>query len=343
MTAPDRSAVPTVALVARRGETAALAPLLRALARTVTVTPWRPEAPAPDAVIATSRAALAPLEVHWNGPTVVRITGKAGTELLVGGPGDAEDPDPATPTRSRVTRIPLPNTLVEIPDWDPMPTLIRARWRTRLGWPDVVVVPPGHGSTHVPADHRPDPDVTTADAPATGPITLLDLPAAPAARVTALALASAAVITRADLPTAIALATPTVCVDPVDDPDLADIVESATSVTDAITRACTIARDGSGPRRAAAAITYRRTHRMTELAHAVLAGLGLAPEPSGLADHARERLHDVGLPADSPLTRRVHDAFAAFGHSTPHPVAPIHGDPDSAAATTPVVATPTTP
>lgn len=290
---------PRVCLVARRGETKTLTPLLQEMAAQVDLDVWSNQAHSPDAVIATSQEALARLGDTWRGPTAVRLHTTSGPELLIGGPHDVGSREP---TRSRVQRIALPSTLVRLPSWDPMPPAVRQRWRTRLGWPAVVIVPAGYGASHVPiaafsGDRTPF---------------LLALPSDPPARVTALALASAAVVDAADLPTAIALATPTVSLAEIADPKLAAIIDHIPSVDAAISGACGLIDPFVAAARAAALIDYCKQHRVSSLADAVLAGLGIASVSKSPASIAWARIDEIGLPSDSPLGVRVRDAFVGL-------------------------------
>ena len=314
----------TLGLVIAQGEGERLRPLVRQLARNANldVVDAHSGDVTPDALLVSSPAALAGIPDRWSGRIAVWSAGhslsgpdssgdpvRAGTgDMVVVGPADAVIAAVDDPTDTSVIRIPVARGLMELPEWDPMPTLVRARWRRRLDWPPVIVVPPGYGQPTVP---------TNTTATATAPIPV-DLPAEIGRQVTILGLASVAVVDASTLPLAVALTTPCVCTDPIDDPDLAAIVPTHVADTHAaITAAYALADTLAATEQATRLLIYRHSHGVTAAADALQSALLPDDTPVSLEALARRRCRELDCSPDSPLASRVTEHFAIFAHPTP--------------------------
>lgn len=278
---------PVLALAGTRATAARAVPLLRVLGIDVEVVSWQrlghlPDHPPPDAVLATSVAALdglpdVPTAVWVDRPDDLRAAHRADVELVLTARAELVDHG----------AVPVPPVGVDVGRWPPLAPLLRARWRARHGLPDPLVV-------------AVDPSAPFDDLAAT------------------LALAGAAVVTGPAVALALALGTPVVTspetarrigLRPGVDVEVATGPEAA----DALARA--IAADDHR-----AAVLSRRGRRFAEnhldLGHPaaiVRRRLALTAPPTALpADRVAARLDELATAGSSLVRSRAADAIALF-------------------------------
>ena len=348
----------TLGLVIARGEGERLRPLVRHLARNphIDIIGSHSDTGPPDALLVSSPAALSGIPERWSGRIAVWSAAPdpdgspepdephpVGTgDMLVVGPADAVVTALDDPTDTSVIRIPVARGLMELPEWDPMPTLVRARWRSRLDWPSIIVVPPGYGESTIAtvatttsaatarateagsaqlgtaATARPADPTSRAGTTGRGDTTAVNMPTEIGQRITLLGLASVAVVDASTLPLAVALTTPCVCTDPIDDPDLAAIVPTQfADIRAAIAAADALADTTAATAQATRLLKYRQSHGVGAAADALQSALQLDDTPDSLAALTRQRCRELDCPSDSPLASRITEHFALFAPSTP--------------------------
>lgn len=316
-------------LVARPGEGTPLRPLVRALAARVAVQAIRADAVTPDALLATSPAALAGAPA-WNGPTAVWIGDddqlEAFRDLPASVPHTVITPlaaaaDAARAGGAQVLEVSAGLGAHEAQPWQP--PLLRRRWREREGLPAhlaVVVEGPAAGSRHVAsAEPVADEQVVVRHVASDDP----DL-------VHLLARASAVVATQpADLARALRTGCPTVTnrisASEAGVDDGVHVLVASSEVpadrADAVTAAIALALDAPrATKLSRAAATHADQTSVDRAADRLMALLGLHATPTDPWHRTLARLEEIDLPTGGPFRRRMLDALSLFepaGEHTP--------------------------
>ncbi len=297
--------MPVLALLAPRGTSARVAPLLALVgAAGVEVVSWSACLQAgvePSALLVADEAALdeAPPEV----PRAVWVADADGhRRVRAAGATLSLSPQAEAVAAGAVL---VPRAGIDLSRWPPIAPLVRQRWRERFGLPRelVVAVEPGHDADDLPTD---------------------------------LAMASVAVIAGPDTALALALATPVVTsVETAGRMGLRAGVD--VEVADSPDAATDLARRIASSEHRAAALS-RRGRRFAErrldlgpAVQAVIVSLDLGAGPQRCAASAagasaaeswvpflvRDRLAELNTPMASPLRTRVVTAFAPFSPASP--------------------------
>jgi hypothetical protein len=285
--------LPVLGLVARPGEGEDLRPLVRDLTAWCEVRALRDLPHPPDAVLATSPAALAQIPYGWHGPVALWLEAPEHlappAELTSWSPLVVVTESAELATEVGVDALLVGGPLTGFPDRQWVPPLLRRRWRERRQLPPDLVV-----------DTSVDHDESL------------------------LAVAAAAVVDFATLPLALALGTPCVTTTTAaaalhlsDGRDV--IVED--SPAGARRRAEELAADETtASRLSRAGSSTARERSPRHVARALARRLGLLTLDDSQWHRAMSRLDDLGLPPGSPVRQRVLDAFAPFEHALPIPV-----------------------
>lgn len=291
MTAPA-STRPVLGLVARPGEGEELRPLVRDLTAWCHVRALHDLPHPPDAVLATSPAALAQIPYGWHGPAAVWLEAP---EHLPAPGAAAWHPFVVVTTTAELAVEVGPDALLVggpltgFPDREQVSPLLRRRWRERRELPAHLVV-----DTSV--DHDEDH----------------------------LAVAAAAVVDFESLPLALALGTP--CVTTPSAAAALHLTDGrdvlvADDLPAARLRAAELAADEvTASRLSRVGSRTARDRSPRQVARTLARRLGLLTSPDDQWHRALGRLEDLGLPPGSPVRQRVFDAFAPFEPAAPTPV-----------------------
>lgn len=306
---------PVLGIVAEPNDTRALRNLVRALAQHVAVRALRPGGDAPDALLATSPAALAGAP-GWDGPTALWIGNAAHLEqfrdLPASVPHTVITPlqGAAQSARASGAQVLLVHqALGEVPSLAWEPPLVRARRRRGASLPDcLVVVVDEH-------DAATDPATPPEAAPATGQIVVRHVQHDDPALADLLRCASAAVVPARALGLALASGCPTVA-----EQASADTLGAThgqhllvASTADSVTEARRLVADPGLATRLSWAATQQAARASVDRAATDLLGLlGLAPPADTPWERTLARLAEVDLPETGPFRRRVLDALSPF-------------------------------
>jgi hypothetical protein len=278
-------------LVARPGEGEELRPLVRDLTAWCHVRALHDLPHPPDAVLATSPAALAQIPYGWHGPAAVWLEAP---EHLPAPGAAAWHPFVVVTTTAELAVEVGPDALLVggpltgFPDREQVSPLLRRRWRERRELPAHLVV-----DTSV--DHEDH-----------------------------LAVAAAAVVDFESLPLALALGTP--CVTTPSAAAALHLTDGrdvlvADDLPAARLRAAELAADEvTASRLSRVGSRTARDRSPRQVARTLARRLGLLTSPDDQWHRALGRLEDLGLPPGSPVRQRVFDAFAPFEPAAPTPV-----------------------